>query len=127
MTEHKKLVFSCFLIFAVIAWLVLSKLFAGVAGYFDLFAYGEIVENVFRLLPIILTIALFFGFYRHEKSNAYVTEVVAELKKVTWPAQKEVSAATVAVIVAVLISAALLFIVDSFWSFVIQKVLNYGS
>ncbi|MEK7791002.1 MAG: preprotein translocase subunit SecE [Deltaproteobacteria bacterium] len=127
MTEHKKIVFSCFLIFAVIAFFILSKLFTGVAGYFDLFAYGEIVENIFRLLPVVLTIALFFGFYRHEKSNAYVTEVVAELKKVTWPAQKEVSAATVAVIIAVLISATVLFIVDSLWSFVIQKVLSYGS
>jgi len=127
MTEHKKIVFSCFLIFAVLAWLVLNKLFSAVAGYFDLFAYGEIVENVFRLLPIVFTIALFFGFYRHKKSNTYMTEVVAELKKVTWSMQKEVSAATIAVIIAVLISAVLLFIVDSIWSFVIQKVLQYGS
>ena len=127
MKDYKKLVFSCFLIFGVLSWLVLSKIFHSVASYFDLFVYGEIVESLVRVLPVAIGIGLFFGLYRNEKTNKYVTEVVTELNKVTWPTSKTVSAATVAVIIAVLISAILLFLFDSMWSYGIRKIIEYGS
>jgi len=126
MTDYKKIVFSCFLIFAVLGWLVLSKLFTMLASYFDVFAYGGYVEVAVRLAPIALAVGLFAGLYRYNKSYTYMTEVVSELKKVTWPGQKDVSAATVAVIIAVLISAVFIFLFDSVWSFCIQKVIQYG-
>jgi len=126
MTDNKKIVFSCFLIFAVLAWIVLSKLLTSTAAYFDFFAYGNTVEIAVRLMPLALSLGLFAGFYRNQKSYTYMTEVISELKKVTWPTSKEVSAATIAVIIAVLISAVLLFFFDSIWSFFIQKVIQYG-
>ena len=126
MTDNRKIVFSCFLGSAVLAWLVLSKLAGAVAAYFDFYVYGNSVETVVRLLPIVLAGGAFAGFYRHPKSYGYVTEVVGELKKVTWPSSKDVSAATIAVIIAVLVSAVLLFCVDSVWSFLIRKVIQYG-
>ena len=124
MTDHRKIVFSCYLIIAVLGWLVFSKLFGSVANYFDLYAYGNFIEVIVRLVPMALGVGLFVGLYQTEKSYTYMTEVVAELKKVTWPTSKDVSAATVAVIVAVLISAVLLFLFDSVWSFVIRKIIQ---
>jgi len=46
-----------------------------------------------------------------------VVEVTRELEKVTWPTRKETSAATVVVLVTVLISALILSGFDAIWSF----------
>ena len=42
----------------------------------------------------------------------FITEVVAELKKTTWPSRREVYGTTVVVIVTVLICALYLWVVD---------------
>jgi len=42
----------------------------------------------------------------------FLTEVVAELKKTTWPSRREVYGTTVVVIVTVLICALYLWVVD---------------
>ena len=44
--------------------------------------------------------------------RTFLSEVVSELKKTTWPSRKEVYGTTVVVIVAVFITALYLFIVD---------------
>ena len=51
------------------------------------------------------------------RSYASVVEVTRELEKVTWPTRKETSAATIVVIVTVLIAALILSSFDAFWSF----------
>jgi preprotein translocase subunit SecE len=55
---------------------------------------------------------------RFARLKQFLVEVVAELKKTTWPARREVYGTTLVVIVAVLICATYLWIVDT--------VLNYG-
>jgi len=49
-------------------------------------------------------------------------EIAAELRKVTWPSWKETRAATVAVIVATFVSAAMLGAFDAFWQFLSNEV-----
>jgi preprotein translocase subunit SecE len=44
--------------------------------------------------------------------RTFLSEVVSELKKTTWPSRKEVYGTTVVVIVAVFITAVYLFVVD---------------
>jgi preprotein translocase subunit SecE len=44
--------------------------------------------------------------------RTFMTEVMAELKKTTWPSKKEVYGTTVVVIVAVFVTAVYLFVVD---------------
>ena len=51
-------------------------------------------------------------------------DIVAELRKVSWPSIPETRAATVAVIVASLIAAALLGMFDVFWQFLTDKIQN---
>ena len=55
--------------------------------------------------------------YRNEQVYASVVEVTRELEKVTWPTRKETSAATVVVLVMVLISATILSSFDALWAF----------
>ncbi len=126
MTEYKKIVFSCFLVFAVIVFFVFNKLLASVVGYFDFYAYGDYVEVIVRVVPMIVAIGLFVGLYQNQKAVTYMGEVAAELKKVAWPQKKEVSAATVVVIIAVLISALILGMFDSLWSFLVRKIISFG-
>src|SRR5467141_4236562 len=49
-------------------------------------------------------------------------DIVAELRKVSWPSLPETRAATVAVIVASLIAAALLGLFDVLWQFVTDQI-----
>jgi preprotein translocase subunit SecE len=51
-------------------------------------------------------------------------EIVSELRKVSWPGLAETRAATVAVIVASIISALLLGLFDVFWQFLTDKIQN---
>ena len=58
------------------------------------------------------------------KYREVALDIVAELRKVSWPSIPETRAATVAVIVASLIAAALLGLFDVFWQFLTDKIQN---
>jgi preprotein translocase subunit SecE len=58
------------------------------------------------------------------KTHDVSLEIVAELRKVSWPAFPETRAATIAVIVASLIAAVLLGLFDVFWQFLTDKIQN---
>ncbi len=47
-----------------------------------------------------------------EKVKGFFNEVVAELKKVTWPTRKQVTTSTIVVIVVVILTAIYLNVVD---------------
>jgi len=55
--------------------------------------------------------------YRDERVYSSVVDITRELEKVTWPTRKETMAATIVVIVTVLIAAAILSSFDALWSF----------
>jgi preprotein translocase subunit SecE len=54
--------------------------------------------------------------YRRDKTYTLITEIAAELKKVTWPTGPEVKAATIVVVIMTVISAAILGFFDVVWS-----------
>ena len=58
------------------------------------------------------------------KTRDVAVDIVAELRKVSWPGLPETRAATVAVIVASLIAAALLGLFDVCWQFLTDKIQN---
>ena len=62
--------------------------------------------------------------YRSSKIQEGITEIFAELEKVTWPTRKETSAATVVVIVTVAIASIILSLFDALWSVVTRTVLG---
>ena len=55
-------------------------------------------------------------FYRNQRVHTLVSEVTAELKKVTWPSAADTKRATIVVIVMTFISAAILGLFDLIWS-----------
>ena len=63
-------------------------------------------------------------FWMNPKTHKVSDEIVSELRKVSWPGLAETRAATVAVIVASIISAVLLGLFDVLWQFLTDKIQN---
>jgi preprotein translocase subunit SecE len=60
--------------------------------------------------------------WRNKNIFTKASEIVMELKKVTWPTRKETSAATLVVIVTVIIASFILGIFDLIWSWATGKI-----
>jgi preprotein translocase SecE subunit len=106
-----------FLGLSVLLWVTLSK-FAAALAYAANVSDTPVIGSQFTLSTLIgLVIAAGSGFvaYKNEKANAFAAEVIGELKKVTWPAKKEVQTATVVVIVTTIILGVTLFVFDTAW------------
>lgn len=65
-----------------------------------------------------ITLGLLAAFlaWRNENLFSKASEVITELKKVTWPTRKETQTATVVVIITVIIASAFLGLFDVIWS-----------
>lgn len=59
-----------------------------------------------------------------EKSKKFVSDVVVEMKKVTWPTRTELRGSTMVVIVTVIIIAIFIGIVDRVLSLGLERVLS---
>lgn len=53
-----------------------------------------------------------------------LSETKVELKKVTWPTKQELIANTIVVIIAVVLCAALIWIIDSIFSMLFRMILQ---
>lgn len=54
----------------------------------------------------------------------FMRETKVELKKVTWPTKQELIANTIVVIIAVVLCAALIWIIDSIFSMLFRMILQ---
>lgn len=57
-----------------------------------------------------------FALYRHPQANQLATEVITELRDVTWPTRDEVYYSTIVVIVTSVVAAVYTGLFDAFWS-----------
>ncbi len=57
-----------------------------------------------------------------EKLKGFFNEVMAELKKVTWPTRKQVTTSTIVVIIVVILTALYLNVVDLGFSYLISLI-----
>lgn len=64
------------------------------------------------------------GALRNERLVELAGEVTSELRKVTWPTREETTAATIVVIVTVIVSSIFLGMFDLLWSWVAKGI--YG-
>jgi preprotein translocase subunit SecE len=69
--------------------------------------------TVSTLLGFVLAAGLVVGAYAHPRTHALSLDVASELMKVTWPSWEETKASTMAVIVASIVAAILLFGIDT--------------
>jgi preprotein translocase subunit SecE len=76
------------------------------------------------IIGLLIAFGTAFYLWTTPKTREVSFEIVAELRKVSWPGLAETRAATVAVIVASLIAAALLGLFDVLWQFLTDKIQN---
>ncbi len=107
------------LMVAGVAFVGLSKL----SAVYNLESSIKQIDLYLRMGSIALGAVLGFGLYFNDKSNAFMNEVVLEMSRVTWPASKDTTNATIWVILFVIVAGALLGAFDSLWSWIIKMLL----
>jgi preprotein translocase subunit SecE len=74
-------------------------------------------DLIINVIAVAISAMAAYLAYKNERVNTQIVEVTRELEKVTWPARKETSAATIVVLVTVVIAALILSGFDAIWSF----------
>lgn len=89
-------------------------------SYFERNPPGLTIDVISLVITLVIGIAL----YKNHRVYGLADDVTSELKKVTWPTRKETWAATIVVIVTVIIAAIILGSFDMAWSWATDKI--YG-
>ena len=78
---------------------------------------------------IALVLAGIFTFWLYKKPNSfdYLSEVVVELRKVTWPSLDETKRSTVIVIVFTILLSAYLAVFDQIWKYLTDLIITGGA
>ncbi len=114
--DPKRLVVIFFLIAGLIFAFFLEHvcgLIWGRMGWSDPVIIDGLDWTVSTLLGFVIAAGLVVGAYVYPKTHALSLEVASELMKVTWPSWEETKASTMAVIVASIVAAILLFGIDT--------------
>jgi preprotein translocase subunit SecE len=122
--QQQKWVSLSFVAFSALMAFVLFSLGMKVSGVYDLETRVRNIELVMQIGSLVAGILLFAILYRNDRTNTFMTEVVVELSKVTWPTQRETSSATLISLIMVLISGVILFLLDSLWTYLLQLVIR---
>jgi preprotein translocase subunit SecE len=80
--------------------------------------------NLIMLVAIVVSGAAALVALRNERLFTLATEVTTELGKVTWPTRKETFAATIVVIVTVIVASVILGIFDFLWAWLTGMLLG---
>lgn len=105
---NSKIITSSFALFAFIIGLTLSLLIKALSGAFGIIALLADSDVIRHGLPVAVGLALFVYLQFNSKSVAWADEIINEVRKVTWPEQKDTSLMTVVVVIMVLISSAII-------------------
>lgn len=121
--QHQKWVTLSYLAVAALLAFVALQLGQKLVGAYDLEARVRNAELLLRGFSVLAGLVLFIALYRSEQATQFMTEVVVELSRVTWPTRKETSAATVLVVIMVVISGLFLGLLDYLWTVLLRWVI----
>ena len=122
--DSNKIVNLIFISAGLITGFIIHQICLDIFDYYQIYVRFEYARQFPQILGILAGGGLaVLGIY-NDKINTWMTEVVGELKKVTWPTRKETSAATVVVIITLLIMAVILYAFDLIWGTLIHKIIS---
>jgi len=121
--QHQKWVTLSYLAVAALLAFLALHLGQKLVGAYDLEARVRNAELILRGLSVLAGVVLFFALYRSESATQFMSEVVVELSRVTWPTRKETSAATILVIIMVVLSGLFLGFLDYLWTVILKWVI----
>ena len=114
--DPKRLVVVSFLVFGIIIALFLDHVIdlalAGV-GLNNKDVSDGLGWRPSTILGFVLSAGMFAAFWVSPKARAVCLDIATELMRVTWPTMEETRVATVAVVVASIVAAVVLFGIDT--------------
>lgn len=124
MGSNRKWVVTAYVALGFLIWVLIDKFLSWLLELVGQTAWNvELIGESFTLstlIGLVVACASLFLAFRHEELNTVSSEIVVELKKVTWPTMSETRGATIVVIVTVFIMAAFLGLFDFLWSTVMD-------
>src|SRR5690606_25570099 len=114
--DPKRLVVIFYLIAGIVLALFLDHVFGLLWARFG-WTDTEVVEGlgwrVSSLVGFLVAAGATIATYVHPKTHGYSLEVASELMKVTWPTWPETRTSTIAVVIASVVAAVILFFIDT--------------
>jgi preprotein translocase subunit SecE len=114
--DPKRLVVIFYLVAGIVLALFLEHVFGLLwsrFGWSDAELFEGLGWRVSTLVGYVAALGLVLAAYFHPRTHTLSVDVAAELMKVTWPSWTETRASTLAVVVASLVAAVLLFCIDT--------------
>ena len=123
------LAFACA---AILAFIVFDKLLEWIWALWgeSLFVDHQLLGGTLTLTTVIalaLALGVTLYFYRKPGVFSYLSEVVAELQRVTWPTLDETKRSTLVVIVFTILLSAYLAAFDWIWKIVTDFIISPGA
>ncbi len=119
-----------YIIAFILAFVVFNKATELLWSRIDQLPNIAIVGNQITLATLValaMAVALGVWAYKRRDYRSYITEVVLELAKVTWPSWEETKRATLVVAMFTLVASGFIFIADKFWQYVTDFLLLPGA
>jgi preprotein translocase subunit SecE len=123
MEQPKRIVVIAYVLAAIAVGVFLEKVTALGLGYARVNDF-EVAGgwSLSTLIGFVLAVIIALVVWRIPKTQSVSLEIALELRRVTWPSLRETRAATVAVIVASFVAAAILGLFDMVWSWLSAKI-----
>jgi preprotein translocase SecE subunit len=122
-SQFQKWVNLSYLAVAILLGYLVFTLSAKIVGTYDLETRVHNIGLIIQIASVAIAGILFLILYRNDNANQFMNEVMLELSRVTWPTQKETTSATIVVIIMVLISGAVLGLLDYFWTALMKMII----
>jgi preprotein translocase SecE subunit len=124
MEDNKKIITVSLALFGILVGFVthfLLEFLAGSIAFMNRLYANEIFSTG---VPVLVGAVVFGVLQFNRKSQDFSDGVVAELKKVVWPSQKDTGLMTVVVVITLIISGIVVGIYDSVWAYVINLIVR---
>jgi preprotein translocase SecE subunit len=125
--QHRNYVIASYAAVAALVGYVILQIALRLAGQFDLEARVHNIDAIVRTGSIVVGAIVLFVLFFNDRANQFMSEVVVELARVTWPTTKETTNATFIVIIMVLISGMILGLLDYLFTKGVQGLIEWIS
>ena len=124
--EVSRYVFLVYGVALILGVVTFNKLVEAIWAGFEQLPDWALAGNAITFTDVVgtaLAIGIVWYLYKREDYRTYVTEVILELKKVTWPGWDETKRGTLVVIVFTVVLSMFLFGSDRLWKYLTDLLL----
>jgi len=122
--DNRKIIVSSYIVTSMVTWFLTRSFVAWLST--KVYEIRRLPGHKFgvEVVPALAALVVFVVLLRHPKVNAFLDEVVIELKKVTWPIRSDVVKSTWVVLVCIFFISLILAGFDVMWGKVIGYLLS---